>query len=140
MGIEENVLNDRQLAYLDWLCTPPVERKPPSKAKYCAELKVAENTLRRWEKNEVFRKLWQERVDQTVGSPERTQNLLDKLYADAMGGDVKSAQLYFSVTGKMAPQQVSVSRERGMSELTDAELDELIAARASAEKRLRVAG
>lgn len=140
MALDENILNDRQLAYLDWLCTAPVDRKPASKAKYAVEHQVAEQTLRRWEKNEVFRKQWQERVDQTVGSPERTQNLLDKLYADAMGGDVKAAQLYFSVTGKMAPQQVSVSRERGMSELTDAELDELIAARASAEKRLRVVG
>lgn len=137
MSLEENVLSDRQLAYLDWLCTPPAERKPASKAKYCTEHRVAENTLRRWEKNEVFRKQWQERVDQTVGSPERTQNLLDKLYADAMAGDVKSAQLYFSVTGKMAPQQVQVTSKKAVAELSDAELDALISDRAASEKRLR---
>jgi hypothetical protein len=137
MTLEENVLNDRQLHYLDWLCTPPAERVPPSKGKYALEHKVAEQTMRRWEKLPVFRKLWQERVDQTVGSPERTQTLLDKLYADAMNGDVKSAQLYFSVTGKMAPQQVQVSRDKGVGELSDAELDELIASRAVSEKRLR---
>lgn len=137
MAVEENVLNDRQLAYLDWLCTPPAERRPASKGKYAVEFKVAEQTLRRWEKNEVFRRQWQERVDQTVGSPERTQNLLDKLYADAMGGDVKSAQLYFSVTGKMAPQQVQVTSKKVAAELSDAELDVLIADRAVAEKRLR---
>lgn len=137
MAIDENVLNDRQLAYLDWLCTPPAERRPASKGKYAVEFKVAEQTLRRWEKNEVFRRQWQERVDQTVGSPERTQNLLDKLYADAMGGDVKAAQLYFSVTGKMAPQQVQVTSKKAAAELSDAELDALIADRAVAEKRLR---
>lgn len=137
MGLEENVLNDRQLAYLDWLCTPPSERNPPSKGKYAAQFQVSEVTLRRWEKHEVFRKQWQERVDQTVGSPERTQNLLDKLYADAMGGDVKAAQLYFSVTGKMAPQQVTVTSKRVVSELSDEELDGLIRDRAAAEKRLR---
>lgn len=130
-------MTDRQLHYLDWLCTPPVERQPASKGKYSVEFKVAENTLRRWEKNEVFRRQWQERVDATVGSPERTQNLLDKLYADAMGGDVKAAQLYFSVTGKMAPQQVQVTSRKVASELSDEELDALIADRAVSEKRLR---
>ena len=137
MALDENILNDRQLAYLDWLCTPPTERTPPSKGKYAIEFKVAEQTMRRWEKLPAFRKLWQERVDQTVGSPERTQSLLDKLFADAMNGDVKAAQLYFSVTGKMAPQQVQVSRDKGVNELSDAELDELIAGRAASEKRLR---
>lgn len=137
MAIDENVLNDRQLTYLDWLCTAPVDRKPASKTKYAVEHQVAEQTLRRWEKNEVFRKMWQERVDQTVGSPERTQNLLDKLYADAMGGDVKAAQLYFSVTGKMAPQQVTVTSKKATAELTDEELDALISDRAVSEKRLR---
>jgi hypothetical protein len=137
VSVEENVLSDRQLAYLDWLCTPPAERVPASKAKYAKEMQVAEQTMRRWEKNEVFRRQWQERVDQTVGSPERTQNLLDKLYADAMNGDVKSAQLYFSVTGKMAPQQVQVTSKKAAAELSDAELDALIADRALVEKRLR---
>lgn len=137
MGLEENLLNDRHLHYLEWLCTPPSERQPASKAKYAAEQKVAEVTLRRWEKLEAFRKAWQSRVDEVVGSPERTQALLDRLYTAGMNGDTKSAQLYFQVTGRMAPAQVNVSRERAAVELTDAELDELIAVRAASEKKLR---
>ena len=140
MGLEENILNERQLHYLGWLCTPPVERQPASKAKYAVEHRVAEQTLRRWEKLEQFRKLWQERVDDLVGSPERTQTLLDKLYQAGLAGDVKSAQLYFQVTGKMAPQQVQVSSKRGTAELSDEELDSLIAMRASDEKKLRAVG
>lgn len=134
VGLEENILNDRQLAYLEWLCTPPSERVPASKAKYATEFKVAEQTLRRWEKLEPFRKAWQSRVDEVVGSPERTQSLLDKLYTAGMAGDVKSAQLYFQVTGRMAPAQVTVKTERKSSELSDAELDELIAMSAAREK------
>ena len=137
MGLEENTLTDRQQHYLDWLCTPAPERQPPSKNKYCQQFHVDEKTVRRWEKLAHFREQWQQRVDQTVGSPERTQNLLDKLYADAMGGDVKAAQLYFSVTGKMAPQQVQVTSKKVASELSDDELDALIADRAVSEKRLR---
>lgn len=137
MGITENQLHEKQLAYLEWLCTPAPERVPSSKKAYAAETGTYTTTLRSWEKLAHFRKVWQEKVDELLGSPERTQNLLDKLYADGMNGDTKSAQLYFQVTGKMAPQQVSVQRERGALELTDAELDELIAVRASAEKKLR---
>jgi hypothetical protein len=137
MGITENQLHDKQLAYLEWLCTPASERTPSSKKAYAAETGTYPTTLRAWEKLEHFRKAWQTKVDEVVGSPERTQNLLDRLYTAGMNGDTKSAQLYFQVTGKMAPQQVSVSRERVAVELTDAELDDLIATRASAEKKLR---
>lgn len=132
--MEENVLNERQLQYLNWLCTPPSERVPASKAKYAAEFKVSEVTLRRWEKLKVFRDAWQQRVDEVVGSPERTQKLLDTLYEAGLGGDVKSAQLYFQVTGKMAPQQVTVNSKRAATEVSDAELDELIAMAAAREK------
>lgn len=137
MSLEENVLSDRQLHYLDWLCTPASERQPASKAKYAVEFKTAETTLRRWEKLQPFRSRWQERVDELVGSPERTQRLLDKLFDAAMDGDVKSAALYFQVTGKMAPTAVTVTTKSSVAELSDEELDALIGDRAAAEKRLR---
>lgn len=137
MALEENVLSDKQQMYLDWLCTPPAERTPPSKAKYATTHQVSEQTLRRWEKLEHFRELWRRRVDDLTGSPERTQTLLDRLYEAALNGDVNSAKLYFQVTGKMAPQQVQVTSKRAAGELSDEELDALIADRAHTEKRLR---
>jgi hypothetical protein len=140
VGLEENVLNDRQLEYLAWLCTPPAERQPASKTKYAVERKVAPETLRRWEKLESFRKEWQSRVDELVGSPERTQTLLDRLYKAGLEGDVRSAELFFKVTGRMAPAQVTVTSAKGTSELSDEELDQLIAQRAVSEKKLRAVG
>lgn len=134
------VLPAQQQKYLDWLCTPPMERVPNSKNKMAVELGVDVKTLRRWEKRPAFREQWRTRVDESQQSPERTQGVLDMLYAKAMDGDTKSAQLYLQATNRMAPPTVEVKQEKRTAEMTDAELDELIAALATREKnsRLRV--
>jgi hypothetical protein len=98
---------------------------------------VNETTIRRWEKKEVFRDRWKEQVDEVQGSPERTQRLLDTLYAKALDGDTKSAQLYLQATNRMAPPTVTVQSNKKASELSDDELDSLIAAVAEREKSNR---
>ena len=134
---EELILSAPQQAYLDWLCTPPMERNPGSKNKMAVELGVDVKTLRRWEKKPVFRDQWQNRVDDIQGSPERTQGVLDMLYTKAMDGDTKSAQLYLQATNRMAPPTVTVQSNKKAAELSDAELDSLIAAVAGREKAQR---
>ena len=135
---EELVLTQPQKEYLDWLCTAPSERMPPSKNKMADYLGVDVKTLRRWEKKDNFRRQWQERVDDIQGSPERTQAVLDMLYNKAVqDNDVKSAQLYLQATNRMAPPTVEVKSDRKMSELSDSELDALIASVASREKETR---
>jgi hypothetical protein len=137
MALEENMLDTRQEAYIGWLCTPPQEREPSSKEAYAASIGVNVTTLRRWEKKEVFRKAWQSRVDDVQGSPERSQRLLDTLYDRAIGGDIKAAQLYLQATNRMAPPTVTVKSEKGATELSDAELDELIGMMAARERDAR---
>ena len=102
------------------------------------ELGVDITTLRRWEKRPVFKQSWQKQVDEVQGSPERTQVLLDTLYEKAISGDVKSAQLYLQATNRMAPPTVEVRSEKRVAELSDADLDELIAAMAKRERDARV--
>lgn len=131
---EELTLSAPQQRYLDWLCTAPSERVPASKAKYAIEHVVDISTLRRWEKKEVFRSQWKQQVDEVQGSPERTQRLLDNLYNKALEGDTKSAELYLKATNRMAPPSVTISSNKKATELTDAELDSLIAAVAEREK------
>lgn len=138
MGLEENILDARQEAYIGWLCTPPQEREPTSKEAYAASIGVNVTTLRRWEKKDVFRKAWQSRVDDVQGSPERSQRLLDTLYDRALTGDIKAAQLYLQATNRMAPPTVTVKSERATAELSDQELDDLISAMASREREARV--
>jgi hypothetical protein len=137
MGLEENVLDSRQEAYISWLCTPPSERTPASKEKYADSIGVNISTLRRWEKKEVFRKEWQSKVDDVQGSPERSQRLLDTLYEKALGGDIKAAQLYLQATNRMAPPTLTVKSETNIGQLSDKELEDLISAVASQEKESR---
>lgn len=136
---EELTLTPPQQRYLDWLCTAPSERVPNSKAKLCLEMDVAHSTLMRWEKKGVFLDQWKKSVDDIQGSPERTQRLLDTLYASAITGDTKSAQLYLQATNRMLPPTVTIQGNKRAAELTDDELDSLIAAVANREKTSRVA-
>lgn len=137
--LDENILDTRQEQYLEWLCTAPSERVPDSKRKYAEVNKVAVQTLRRWEKLEHFRKEWAKRVDDVIGSPDRTQALLDNLYDKALKGDTNAAKLYLQTTGKLAPAQLTVNTEKRAAELSDSELDALIGQMAAREqeKRLR---
>ena len=135
---EELVLTQPQQEYLDWLCTAPSERVPPSKNKMAEHIGVDVKTLRRWEKKPNFLQQWKDRVDDIQGSPERTQAVLDMLYNKAtQDNDVKSAQLYLQATNRMAPPTVEVKSDRKLTELSDAELDALIASVAAREKETR---
>lgn len=141
LGMSENldaVLTQTQTDYLEWLCTAPSERTPPTKVKFADMVGVDSKTLRRWEKKPVFRDEWERRVNQIQGSPERTQRLLDTLYAKALDGDTKSAQLYLQATNRMAPQTLEIKSDKSAAQLSDTELDELIAAMASREKQARL--
>lgn len=137
VGLEENVLSDKQERYVRWLTTAPALREPSSKLAFASEVGVDVTTLHRWEKREVFRKQWASQVDEVVGSPERTQRLLDRLFDAGMDGDEKAARLYFQVLGKLAPQQMNVSVDKKGSDMSDAELDAAIAAGALREKAAR---
>ena len=134
---EELTLTQQQQVYVEWLCTAPSERVPATKKAMALELGVDITTLRRWEKKEVFRNTWKDTVDEVQGSPERTQRLLDTLYAKALDGDTKSAQLYLQATNRMAPPTVTVQSNKKAAELSDSELDSLIAAVAEREKAQR---
>ena len=134
---EELTLTQQQQVYVEWLCTAPSERVPATKKAMALELGVDVKTLRRWEKKDVFLSQWKEAVDEVQGSPERTQRLLDTLYAKALDGDTKSAQLYLQATNRMAPPTVTVQSNKKAAELSDAELDSLIAAVAEREKAQR---
>jgi hypothetical protein len=136
--MEEVTLTAPQQRYVDWLCTAPQERVPATKKAMALELGVDITTVRRWEKRPAFKQAWQKQVDEVQGSPERTQVLLDTLYEKAIGGDVKSAQLYLQATNRMAPPTVEVRSEKRVAELSDADLDELIAAMAQRERDARV--
>jgi hypothetical protein len=98
---------------------------------------VDETTLRRWKKKPAFKLEWERRVGELQQSPERTQKLLDNLYERALAGDNNSAKLYLQATNRLAPTQVHVEHSSKPSEISDAELDSLIASVAQSEVESR---
>lgn len=136
--MSENSLDPRQEKFLNWLCTPPNGRVPASHHQYAKEEGIDETTLRRWKKKPAFKAEWEKRVNELQQSPERTQRLLDNLFQRALEGDNNSAKLYLQATGRLAPVQLQVEHNTKASELSDAELSELIAASAASEQRFRL--
>jgi hypothetical protein len=100
-------------------------------------LNVDPTTLRRWEKKPMFKKEWDRRVNEIQGSPERTQRLLDSLYAKALDGDNRAAQLYLQATNRLVPA-APTSQANAPSELSDEELDRLISSIAEREHSRRI--
>ena len=80
---------------------------------------------------------WKRRIEELQGSPERTQQLLDNLFARALDGDNNSAKLYLQATGRLAPVQLQVEHKGSVTELSDAELEAMIASTARAEHEMR---
>lgn len=135
--MNDNILDERQETYLNWLMVPQGHRNPSSKAAYAKAHGVDETTLRRWEKKPHFKQEWQRRVEELQGSPERTQKLLDEIYARALSGDNKAAQLYLQATNRLAPTQVNVTHTQSLAEISDKDLEDLIASVATQEKAIR---
>lgn len=131
------MMDPRQEQYLNWLLMPAGHRQPASKIAYAKSIGVDETTLRRWEKKPHFKNEWQKRVEELQGSPERTQKLLDEIYARALGGDNKAAQLYLQATNRLAPTQVNINHTQSLAEISDKDLEELIASVATQEKAAR---
>lgn len=132
--MNDNILDERQEKYLNWLLVPQGHRTPSSKTAYAKANGVDETTLRRWEKKPHFKAEWQRRVDDLQGSPERTQKLLDEIYARALSGDNKAAQLYLQATNRLAPTQVNIQHTQSLAEISDKDLEDLIASVAAQEK------
>lgn len=133
----DNILDSRQEQLLNWLMTPAPHRVPTSQDKLAQQLGVDETTLRRWKRKPAFKMEWERRVGELQQSPERTQKLLDTLYERALQGDNNSAKLYLQATNRLAPTQVHVEHSTKPSEISDAELDALIAAAAQSEVESR---
>lgn len=134
----DNILDERQEKYLNWLIVPAPHRQPATQEAYAKAENIDTTTLRRWQKKPHFKAEWQRRVEELQGSPERTQKLMDEIYARAIAGDNKAAQLYLQATNKLAPQQVNITHTQSLAEISDKDLEDLIASVATAEKSARL--
>jgi hypothetical protein len=124
---ERLFLSQDQESYLAWLLTPEDVRTPKTKKAWAEEHGLHFNTVGQWEKKKNFAERWKLGVEGLSQSPERTQKLLDALYAKGIAGDVRSAELYLKATGYMQNiSTVNVNKTESVKELTDDELHSLI--------------
>lgn len=138
----EITLTEPQRRYLEWLCTPPMERQPASKNKFAAEVGYSARTLRDWEAKPLFREEWEKRSKDIQGSPERHQQVLDTLFAKATAdGDVQAAKLWLTAMDKITPPTVKVDQtvtsKKAIADLSDDELAALLAQEAAVEAARR---
>lgn len=127
---EAVVLSAREEEYLSWLVDP---QRVGSKQDQAEKFGVVPSTVYRWEQAPHFRKAWSDRVQELGGDPDRVQRVYDTLYAKALDGDTRSAELWLKAIGKLQQIQEVVHR-KSARDLTDAELDALIAEQATTAK------
>lgn len=137
MDTENTILDPKQIQYLEWLVTPSHERVPRTQSEMARMLGVDPTTVRRWEKRPTFKTEWDKRVNEIQGSPERTQRLLDALYDKALSGDNRAAQLYLQATNRLVPQ-VTINNTTNTAELSDEDLNKLLAGMAEREQSRRL--
>lgn len=134
----------RKQAFLKWLCTPPKEREPRTMEELAETLQVTRRTLTNWKTDDKeFIEAWEKLYLNTIGNPERKQTIMDTLYKTATDPDdpkhVQAAKQYFEIEGSVKPAKMQIEVSRPAKELTDDELDAILADKIASEKQQRSA-
>ena len=141
MDILKALDNHRGKHYLlVWLTTAPELRDPPTLEELAgSEIPDADGqrmpssrSLRSWKWEDTFLKLWRAHSNDVVGSPERTQRVLEALEKTALDGEhkqhVAAANSFLKAVGAMTPPEASaVVKEKGLEQYTVEELQEMAA-------------
>jgi len=126
MAKDSLLLTQEQEEYLAWLLTPELQRVPATKKAWAEAHGMHQNSPLNWEKKKAFIERWRLGIEGLNQSPERTQRLLDALYDQGLGGDVRSAELYLKATGNMPNQTLNVKNETSVKDLSDEDLERMI--------------
>ena len=146
MGVPNNVgaipSNDwRRQHFLDWLSAIPEDRDPPSMRLLAEKFGLSTQTLTRWKADATFLADWETQYRQTVGSPEKAQRVIERLYETAEDRtdprQVQAAKAYLEAIDAIKPKKMEVTVNRPAKDLSDEELYKILAERAEHELRER---
>lgn len=131
----------RRQHFLDWLCTPPDRREPSTIKELAAQFGFGETVLYRWKRDSEFLTDWEVQYRKVVGSPEKAQRIMDKLFETAEDRtdprQVQAAKAYLEAIEVIKPKKVEVTVNKAARDLTDADLYAILAERAEQELRER---
>lgn len=111
--------------YLEWCKLPRSMRKPPTQAEFAEEHDVSRRTLIRWGQDPEFK---QAIAENTIGYLS-TEDIADIMYAmkkKAKSGSIEAARELFKMSGLYDTKLPSEVDSEDYSNLTDAELDEIL--------------
>ena len=132
----------RKQRYLSWLVTSVPDRDPSRLGDLANELGVTNKTLFNWRtEDKEFMDEWEKRYKKGIGSPERKQHILDTLYKTATDPDdpkhVQAAEKYLNHVEDAKPGRMDVVVHKETKELSDEDLENLIAGKALSEQQSR---
>jgi hypothetical protein len=135
----------RKQRLLEWLLTPIPDREPKTLQGLADEVGMTRRQLTTWKSEADFLEEWERQYRNSVGSPERKQAVIDTLFKTATDQDdpkhVQAAGKYLEAVDAIAPQKMDITVKGGkVSELSDEQLAELMAAHAASELGQREAG
>lgn len=130
--------------FLDWLCTPIRERRPKTMEALAEQMGVTRRSLSNWKADPEFLIEWENRYRKTVGSPERAQAVLDAMYATAIDRDdpkhVQAGKNYLEMIDAVKPKKMEVTVSGSARDLSDEQLEAILASKAAREIEQRAAG
>jgi hypothetical protein len=131
-------LNDwRVQRFLDWLCTIGEDRTPATQTALAEELDMNPALLSHWKSDGDFLRVWEQRYRKTVGSPEKAQQVINKLYETATDRtdprQVPAARAYLEAVDAIKPKKIDIQVNRDPKVLSDEELMTILAEHAAKE-------
>jgi len=132
-----DVHDHRVRRFIEWLCTVRDERDPRTQAELATELGISVGTLKNWKRDPDFLVAWEHQYRQTSGSPEKQQAVLEALHATAIDRtdprQVPAARAYLEATDAIKPKKIDVTVTKATKDLSDEELNALLAEGAARE-------
>lgn len=116
----ERVLPELWSEFIDWLVSP--DRSPSSQKEWAVLHGVSPDSLCRWKRNPDFVREWEGRARELNVGVERTQAVVNSLFAAATAGDTKAASLYLQYIDKFTPRQRIVVEDAEVAGLSDEQL------------------
>ena len=133
----------KRKVFIEWLCTPKRDREPPTQEAFAREYFLDPSTLTKWKQDRSFLEAWEQHYLATIGSPERKQNILDTLYKTGSDPDdprhVQAGAKYIEIVDGLRPQRIDVHHHGPVENLTEEQIDEMLARYAERERERRTA-
>lgn len=122
-GTNRHGMTKDQQKFIDWLVEPAQTRKPKTQVEFAETIHASPSTLTKWKKDQKFREAWDATLYELNISPDRIQDVIDSMWAQACRGNVKAAELYLKYTDRFRDVRTIEHVQSSVEELSDEELE-----------------